>query len=176
MQIRATIVVLLSCVSMLSGEVHAQTTSDKASDQTIPGDIIFEVPINLTRLSPSLTKLAVTCAFGRDPKSLTIYPNMGTTISGTDVFSKSSGTDVLSNRVEFPVSAGQVVTTARVVIAAPATPTHKPGAVLNYECALSALSSDPLAGSGWHQLGEKVPVTSLQLSPVPVPIKGTFTW
>lgn len=162
MQIRATVVGLVSCVLILFGEVDAQTTSSKVSDQTIPGDIIFEVPINLTRLSSSLTKVAVTCMVG-----LTIDPNKGMT---------SSGIDVLSNRVELPVSAGQVVTMARVVIAAPATPLHKPGTVLNYECALSALSSDPMAGSGWHPLGEKVPVASLQVSPVPLPIRGTFTW
>jgi|KBSSwiStaDraftv2_1062776.scaffolds.fasta_scaffold11172_5 hypothetical protein len=62
----------------------------------------------------------------------------------------SSGKDVLSNRVESPISAGQVVTTARVVISVPFTPLYKPGTVLNYQCALSALSSEPMAGSSWH--------------------------
>jgi hypothetical protein len=157
MQTRLTAGVLLSCVLTLFGEVSAQ----KISDDVIPGDVIFEVPINLTRLSSSLTKVAVTCMVG-----VTIDPNKGIT---------SSGSDVLSNRVEFPVSAGQVVTTARVVIAAPATPLYKPGTVLAYECALSGLSSDPMAG-GWQPLGGKVPVASLQVSPVPVPIRGTFTW
>jgi len=47
--------------------------------------------------------------------------------------------------------------------------------VLNYQCALSALSSDPKAGSGWHQLGEKMPIASVHVSPLPVPITGTFT-
>ena len=153
MQIRATIGGLLLCVSMLFGEVSAQT---------IPGDVTFEVPINLTRLSPYLSKMAVTCTFGP-----TIDPNIGTT---------SSGMDVLSNRVELPVSAGQVVTTARVVIAVPTTPPYKPGQVLNYQCTLSALSSDPKAGSGWQPLDQKAAVASLQVSPTPFPIKGTFTW
>lgn len=156
MQIRMTVGVLLSCLTLF-GEVSAQ----KVQGDVIPGDVTFEVPINLTRLSSALTTLAVTCMVGP-----TIDPNKGIT---------SSGGDILSNRVEFPVSAGQVVTTARVVIAAPATPLYKPGTVLAYECALSALSSDPMAG-GWQPLGGKVPVVSLQVSPVPIPIRGTFTW
>jgi len=153
MQIRATVGVLVSCVSMLFGEVSAQT---------VPGDVTFEVPINLTRLSPYLSKVAVTCMFG--PR---IDPNMGMT---------SQGTDVLSNRVELPVSAGQVVTTARVVIAVPTTPPYKPGQVLTYQCALSALSSEPMAGSGWQPLDQKAPVASLQVSPMPLPITNTFIW
>lgn len=157
MRIRLTMGVLLSCFLTLFGEVSAQ----KITGEVIPGDVTFEVPINLTRLSSALTKVAVTCMVGR-----TIDPNKGFT---------SSGIDILSNRVEFPVSAGQVVTTARIVIAAPATPLYKPGEVLTYECALSGLSSDPMAG-GWQPLGGKVPVASLQVSPVPVPIRGTFNW
>jgi hypothetical protein len=153
MQTKVTIAALFLCLSMLFGEVSAQT---------VPGDVTFEVPINLTRLSPYLSKVAVTCQFGT-----MIDPYIGTT---------SSGKDVLFNRVELPVSAGQVVTTARVVIAVPATPPYKPGQVLNYECALSALSSDPMGGNGWQPLSQKVPVASLQVSPVPVPITGTFTW
>jgi hypothetical protein len=153
MQIRATVAVFLLCLAMLFGEVSAQT---------IPGDVTFEVPINLTRLSPYLSKVAVTCMFGT-----TIDPNMGMT---------SSGTDVLSNRVELPVSAGQVVTTARVVVAVPSTPLFKPGQILNYQCDLSALSSEPMAGSGWQPLGQKAAAVSLQVSPSPFPIKNTFIW
>lgn len=153
MQIKATVGGLLLCVSMVFGEVSAQT---------IPGDVTFEVPINLTHLSPYLSKVAVTCMVGP-----TIDPNMGMT---------SSGKDVLSNRVELPVSAGHIVTTARVVIAVPATPPYKPGQVLNYECALTALSSDPKAGSGWQPLDQKAAAASLQVSPTPLPIKNTFIW
>jgi len=141
----------------------------EAGAQTIPGDVTFEVPVNLTRLSPYLSKVAVTCAFGEtsDPKRLTIDSTFGTT---------SSSSGVLFNRVELPVSAGQVVTTARVVIAVPSSPPFKPGTVLNYQCVLSGLSSERGAGSGWYPLDQKAPVASLQVSPVPVPITDTFTW
>ena len=151
MQTRVTVAVFLLCLAMPFGEVSAQT---------IPGDVTFEVPINLTRLSSYLSKVAVNCMFGP-----TIDPNIGTT---------SSGKDVLSNRVELPVSAGQVVTTARVVIAVPTTPLYKPGQVLNYQCALTALSSDP-NGSGWQPFDPKYG-TSFNVAPTPLPITGTFTW
>jgi len=153
MQTRMTVAVFLFCIAMLFGEVSAET---------IPGDVTFEVPVNLTRLSPYVSKVAVICMFGPN-----IEPGIGIT---------SSSRDVLSNRVELPVSAGQVVTTARVVIAIPTTPPYKPGQVLNYQCALNALSSEPMAGSGWQPLDQKAPVASLQVSPSPVPITGTFTW
>jgi hypothetical protein len=173
MQIMVTIGALLSCVVVLFGKVSAETIPDKVSEEktttrkvsaekTIPGDVIFDVPINLTRLSPSLTKVAVTCMVGQ-----TIDPKIGMT---------SSGKGVLSNRVELPVSDGQVVTTARVVIAVPATPLYKTGQEINYQCTLSALSSAPKAGSGWQSLGEKPNHASFQVSPTPVPITGTFTW
>ena len=40
MRTRMTVAVLLLCLSMLFGEVSAQT---------IPGDVTFEVPVKLTR-------------------------------------------------------------------------------------------------------------------------------
>jgi len=174
MQIKATVVGLVSCIVILCGEVNAQTDLGKGSDQTIPGDIIFEVPLNLTRLSPLLSKMAVTCMVAPnidfklpiDPR-LPIDPNIGTT---------SPNKDVLFKRMEFPVSAGQVVGTVQIVIAVPATPPYRPGAELNYQCALSALRSDPNFGSRWEHLGGAVSKASLQVSPVPAPINGTFTW
>jgi len=45
-----------------------------------------------------------------------------------------------------------------------------------YQCALSALSSDPKAGSGWQPLSPKAINASLQVSPSPLPITGTFPW
>jgi len=136
-------------------------TNSPAAD-TISGDVTFEVPVNLTRLSPYVSKVAVTCRFG--PR---LDADMGMT---------SSVRDVLSNRVELPVSAGQVVTTARVVVAVPSTPLYKPKQLLNYECALTALTSEPIAGSGWQPFDMKAKGDSLQVSPMPVPITGSFTW
>ena len=123
MQANVAVAALLLCILTFFGEVGAQT---------IPGDVTFEVPINLTRLSPSLSKVAVTCALGLTSDPTRLIHSMDTT------YSKEG--DVFFNRVELPVSAGQVVTTARVVIAVPSFAMFKPGAVLNYQCALSAMS------------------------------------
>lgn len=155
MQTRMTVAVFLFCIAMLFGEVSAQT---------IPGDVTFEVPVNLTRLSPYVSKVAVTCQFGS-----TIDLNIGT------VGMTSGATGVLYKMVELPVSAGQVVTTAHVVVTVPSTPDFKPGQSLMYQCALTALSSEPGVGSGWQPFDPKYG-TSFNVSPTPLPITGKFVW
>jgi hypothetical protein len=141
--------------------------------------VTFEVPVNLTRLSPYVSKVAVTCQFepGIDPdpdkthpEKITpkkINPNMGTT---------SAAKGVLFKTVELPVSAGQVVVTARVVVSVPTTSQFKPGESLLYECALTASSSEPGVGSGWKPFDPKAKGTSLNVSPTPLPITGSFVW
>jgi len=163
---------------MLCGEINAEPTSGKVSDQTISGDIIFEVPLNLTRLSPLLSKMAVTCMVAPSIDfTLPIDPRLQTfQIDPSDLSPFGSGKGVLFKRMEFPVSGGQVVGTLEVVIAVPTTPVYQSGQKLAYQCALTALSSEPKAGSGWQPFSQKAPVASLQVSPVPVPINGTFTW
>jgi len=172
MQIKMTVAVLLSCGLIFFSEISAQENPDVT--KTIPGDVTFEVPLKLTRLSPYLTKMAVTCMIAPnidirlliDPR---LNPNIGTTNRDNTVLSKS---------MEFSVSAGQVDGTLQVVIAVPTTSSpYKPKAVLSYQCALFGVSSDPKAlSSGWTHLGGKVPGASLEVSPKPVPISGTFTW
>jgi hypothetical protein len=71
---------------------------------------------------------------------------------------------------------GQVVTTAYVVIPAPSSGLLKPGQKLNYECNLTALTSEPGAGSSWQPFDPKSMGDSLHISPTPLPIKSTFTW
>jgi hypothetical protein len=62
------------------------------------------------------------------------------------------------------------------VIAVPTTPLYKPGQVLTYQCTLSALISDPKAGSGWQPFDPRSSGTSLNVSPTPLPIWGGFVW
>ena len=123
--------------------------------ETVPGDVTFQVPLNLTRLSPYISMVAVTCKFGRN----ITYDR-----------------ETQTNRVELPVSAGQVVTTVSVVVATPTSTIFKPGENLEYECALTALSSEPRAGSGWQPFDPKAMGESLHVSPTPLPIKGSFAW
>lgn len=155
MQTRVTVAVFFLCLAMSFGEVSAQP---------IPGDVTFEVPVNLTRLSSYVSKVAVTCQFGS-----TIHPDIGT------VGTTSSAKGVLYKRVELPVSAGQVVTTVPVVVTVPSTPDFKPGQSLMYQCALTAFSSEPGVGSGWKPFDPKNG-TSFNVSPTPLPITGKFVW
>lgn len=155
MQTRVTVAMFLLCLAMPFGEVNAQT---------IPGDVTFEVPVNLTRLSSYISKVAVTCQFGS-----TIDPNIGT------IGTTSGATGVLYKKVELPVSAGQVVTTAHVVVTVPSTTDFKPAQSLMYQCALTALSSEPGVGSGWLPFDPKYG-TSFNVSPTPLPITNTFNW
>lgn len=138
--------------------ILGQTSGGVAEGKSIPGDVTFQVPLNLTRLSSYVSKVAVTCKFGLNID----------TIEGNR--------SLLTNRVEFPVSAGQVVTTASVVVAVPAYTEFKTGQSLNYECALTALSSEPETGGDWQPFDPKVKGDSLHVSPTPLPITGTFVW
>jgi|SoiMethySBSTD1v2_1073268.scaffolds.fasta_scaffold4509873_1 hypothetical protein len=146
---------MISIIAVAALWLSLIAVSGDATAQTVPGDVTFEVPVNLTRLSSYVSKVAVTCKFGMD---LTV------------------DREVYSNRVEFPVSAGQVVTTAYVVIPAPSSGLLKPGQKLNYECNLTALTSEPGAGSSWQPFDPKSMGDSLHISPTPLPIKSTFTW
>ena len=154
MQTRMTVAMFLVCLAMSFGEVSAET---------IPGDVTFEVPVNLTRLSSYISKVAVTCQFGK-----TIVPNIET--EGT-----AGVRGVLYKLVELPVSAGQIVTTVPVVVTVPSTTDFKPGQSLMYQCALTALSSEPRVGSYWQPFDPKNG-TSLTVSPTPLPITGKFVW
>ena len=70
--------------------------SQAVESQTVPGDVTFDVPLNLTRLWGEITKVAVWCKISSDA------------LVGTR-------NKQLQAQLELPVAAGQLVTTARVV-------------------------------------------------------------
>lgn len=134
--------------------------SAEAQD-TLPGDVTFVVPLNLTRLSPYIERVAVSCRFGDldDPRM------------------------TLSMNQEIPVSSGQVVGDAVIVVPVdPYAALFKPAQTLSYECTLSGLiggsrsgtQADPMI-TGWVRLDDKLE-PSIALSPPPTPIKGMFVW
>jgi hypothetical protein len=119
---------------------------------TVPGDLTLDVPMNLTRLSPFIASVAVTC-----------------TLQAPGVRGP------LTSRKEVAVSAGQLVGSIQVVFPASQTASFMKGTV-DYECVLTAFSTDPdpKGVRGWHtfdKLGE-----ALVVSPVPGPVKGDFIW
>ena len=141
-----------------NGVVHAQS---------IPGDVTFDVPLNLTRLWGEITKVAVWCKISSDA------------LVGTR-------NKRLQTQLELPVAAGQLVTTARVVVAVPSTaftdptgaitgsPTGKPA---TYQCSLSGFSALPSTyGGGWNVFSADSTNQAFHLTPTPSPISGNFVW
>ena len=83
--------VVAASTLLLPSTAHAQQA------QSIPGDVTFELPVNLTRISGAISKVMVTCNISS--AALAGSPNKK-----------------LAAQVELPVVAGQVVTTVGVVV------------------------------------------------------------
>ncbi len=134
-----------------------------AVGQTIPGDVTFEVPINLTRLDPAITRVRVVCV---------IY---STAIPGHDRRIRGAPAPAgLAGNLEIPVSSGRVVTTANVVVRISPTALKDPaGKSANYECSIGAA----LRSGDWWWFGndQQVPAPFRMASP-PQSLTGTFMW
>lgn len=141
--------------------------SQGVESQTVPGDVTFEVPLSLKQLWGEITKVAVSCKISSDA------------LVGTR-------NKQLQAQLELPVAAGQLVTTARVVVSVPSTaftdptmvitgsPTGKPA---SYQCSLSGFSMLPATnGGGWKVFDAASTNPSFRLTPTPLPIEGTFAW
>ncbi len=162
--------VMLASVVAWSPAEAAQAMDRYQSDtavslKTIPGDITFEVPLNLTRLQPDITKVNVICTIESDAFA-------ARTIKGTATRPQIGG------QVELPVSAGQIVTTARVIV--PVTMTQfqyqdPAGKTANYHCELSGFSTKA-TGGGWQPFTDTSTNTSFRISPTPASLTGTFVW
>lgn len=151
---------------VFSSGVEAQT-SGVADGKLIPGDVTFEVPINLTRLWGEITKVAVWCKISSDALLGTRNKNV-------------------QAQLELPVASGQVVTTARVVV--PIAPTafmdptyaitNSPnGQPATYQCILSGFSALPSTNSGgWNVFSAESTNPAFRLTPTPDAIQGSFDW
>ena len=88
----------------------------------------------------------------------------------------------LSSQVEFPVAAGQVVTTALVTVPVSAASFAKPGegGPASYVCTLSGYSVGTTDfAAGWNSFDPKVSKgtsPAYRVSPIPSPLTGTFSW
>ena len=129
---------------------------------SIPGDVTFAVPVNLTRLAPEITKVLVACSIS------------------SPVFSAPA--TALTSQVEFPVAAGQVVTSALVTVPVSAASFAKPGegGPASYVCTLSGYSVGTTDfAAGWNSFDPKVSKgtsPAYRVSPIPSPLTGTFSW
>jgi hypothetical protein len=129
--------------------------------------VTFEVPMNLTRMAPDITKVMVTCTITSDA----IKPTL--TSKGMP-----TGPRQLATQAEFPVSTGRLVTTARVVVSVSSDKLEAgdpTGKAANYECTVLGFSSNP-KGEGWNSFADNQPNSSFRLAPTPSPIKGSLIW
>ena len=124
-----------------------------AEAQTV-GDVTFTVPLNITQLSPDITKVAVWCK-----------------ITGPGINTRTGN---IGAQVEFVPSGGQVVTTASVVVAYPAGDMTNPaGQQATYACTLSGFSNSL---QRWDVFREDHATPVFRLKPTPPELSGTFIW
>jgi hypothetical protein len=125
-----------------------------------PYDVTFQVPVNVTRLATAVTKIRVLC-------QITSQAIRGaTTSSGTP-------TDTVSGTLELPVSAGQVVSPATVVVPVTSLDTSNGRTSASYKCILQGTTTtDPR----WYEFFDSGSAGAFRVSPTPDPITGTFTW
>jgi hypothetical protein len=114
--------------------------------------VTFKLPLNLTQLPPDIVKIAVWCK-----------------ITSAAVNNRSG---YIQKQEEFVPQAGQVVTTATVVV--PTTELLDPvGKPATYECTLSGFSNSL---QRWDLFREDHPTPVFRLKPTPPAMSGTFTW
>lgn len=149
MMSRCLIAVVTSCLLVMPNSSGAQASS---------GDVTFRLPLNLTQLSSDLAKIAVFCRI----RSTAIPPT-----------GKSSGTaGQLYKQEEFPVTGGQLVTTAVVVV--PVSGLDNPiGKTATYECLITGFSTSL---QRWDSFAEAQTNAVFRLSPTPPPMTGSFVW
>jgi hypothetical protein len=125
-----------------------------AEAQQRVGDVTFTVPLNITQLSPDITKVAVYCR-----------------ITGPAITTRSGN---IGAQVELVPQGGQVVTTATVVVTWPLTDMTDPtGTQANYDCLLSGFSNSL---QRWDRFYEEQATPVFRLKPTPPALTGTFTW
>ena len=119
-------------------------------------DVTFQVPVNLTRLSADLTKVAVYCEITSDA-----LPLIGPVHKAT-------------KQVELTPSGGQLVQTVSVVVPIPILDTSNGKTAAAYQCMLSGFSQSL---QRWSPFGDSqtLPV-QFRLSPSPQSLIGNFTW
>jgi hypothetical protein len=149
MMSRIFVAVVTTCLLVISSSSGAQTSS---------ADVTFRLPLNLTQLSSDIAKIAVFCRITSDA-----IPPSGAT-------GKAGGK--LSKQEEFPVSGGQLVTTAVVIV--PVSGLDNPiGKTANYECLISGFSTSL---QQWSRFEEASTTPAFKLSPTPPQMTGSFIW
>ena len=141
MRIRSGGAALVLVAMSVPGSLSAQTM------------VTLEIPVNLTKLSPQITKVGVSCTFTSDG---VVYINAGPRIA----------------QDQLPVVNAQMISTFRVVFELKAEDLKAPiGKTAEYQCSLFASTSNVNAA-----FSEDDPASPFYLKPTPRTIVGTFVW
>lgn len=119
-------------------------------------DVTFQVPVNVTRLSSDIGKLAVYCEI----TSAALPKLAGQTVGRAQ------------KQVELTPAAGQIVQTVAVVVPISSLDTSASTSA-NYRCTLSGFSQSL---QRWSPFSDTNTVTAFRLSPTPMDLVGMFTW
>jgi hypothetical protein len=154
---------------VLAAGVVVATASSAA--QTNPGDITFTVPVNITQLFPDVTKVRVTCAVRSE--AITV---------GRIVVKNVQQPGAVAKSVDLPVSGGQVVTTATVVVSVAGVLENPVGKVATYSCSVDGYSNSQQAWKVFNHCqssatGNQCTELEFRLSDLDrTGNSGTFTW
>lgn len=148
----------------MSGSAAAQTTGYVAATA-----VTFTMPVNLTKVSPDLERVALLCAVM--PSEVLVLPTglLGSTVLGPT----PAGYPF---RDELPVVAGQVVGTLSVVFPLAAEWFKEPiGKNASYGCQLAGYSRSL---QRWGPFTEDPAAGAFYLKPAPTSsgLTGTFVW
>lgn len=124
-------------------------------------EVTFQVPLNLTRLEPDITRVRVSC-----------------TIASRALNFLARDDNNRRGQVEIPVTGGEVRTTATVVVAIPAGVLQHPeteGA--DYECSIAGFSVGSRGtDEGWDLFNANQAKLSFRITPTPANLVGKFPW
>jgi hypothetical protein len=142
---------LIASLFLAPGETPAQKFGEDPKP-ILSDNLTLQVPLNLTRLSPSISTVAVECTLAPIP-----------------------GPKATTLRQEVPVSAGQAMGTLHFEFPASATAGVVAGTVVNYTCTLTAFSTtqDSKTG-GWRAFDADNPVFGVSVPPKA--LSGKYTW
>lgn len=139
--------------------------TETASAQTY---VAFDVPLNLTLVSPDIEKVRVTCGVASEGLVLpSAFINPWSTLLSTSL-------PAVGGRQEMWIVGGQLVMTAKVVIPILADFLQDPiGKTASYACMMDGYSKSL---QKWSNFSEQSTEQPFRLKVTPEAIQGTFVW
>ena len=118
-------------------------------------ELTFKVPLNLTQISPSISKVAVSCI-----------------ISSPAIISNARGQLGKQEELSMTGTGGQLVRDVNVVILASGLD-NPVGKAATYSCTLSGFST--VAGR-WDVFSATATIAEFRVTATPLPLEGNFPW